>query len=133
MSIKASKTVITLTLIGAVSTWPVMADEIAQDASKNVEKSSHFCTYSKRTPIIPDGNIATKDELLNAKERISEYQDQMNDYRDCLYSAETALDSTVPNYEEQKVAIQKLSDESIEVEQKVADEFNQAIRIFKQR
>ncbi|MCH2190593.1 MAG: hypothetical protein MK188_06705 [Gammaproteobacteria bacterium] len=129
MSRKANKTVLSVALISAILTL----SSFAQQPAVNDEQGSKFCTYSKRMPIIPDGNIATKDELIDAKERIALYQDQLANYRECLYQVEKNLDTTADDYEERKVAIQKLSDESIEVEQKVADKFNQAIRIYKDR
>lgn len=129
MSRKANKTALSVALLGAILT----VTSPAQEEAVSDEQASKFCTYSKRMPIIPDGNIATKDELVDAKERIALYQDQLADYRECLYKAEASLDTEANDYEERKIAIQKLSDESIEVEQKVADKFNQAIRIYKER
>ena len=129
MSIKANKTALSVALLSAILTITSPAQEVAVSN----DQASKFCTYSKRMPIIPDGNIATKDELVDAKERIALYQDQLADYRECLYKAEKALDTEADDYEERKLAIQKLSDDSIEVEQKVADKFNQAIRIYKDR
>ena len=129
MSIKANKTALSVALLSAILT----VTSPAQEEAVSDDQASKFCTYSKRMPIIPDGNIATKDELVDAKERIALYQDQLADYRECLYKAEKALDTEADDYEERKLAIQKLSDESIKVEQKVADKFNQAIRIYKDR
>jgi len=129
MSIKANKTALSVALLSAILT----VTSPAQEEAVSDDQASKFCTYSKRMPIIPDGNIATKDELVDAKERIALYQDQLADYRECLYKAEKALDTEADDYEERKLAIQKLSDDSIEVEQKVADKFNQAIRIYKDR
>ena len=129
MSTRANKTALSIALISTTLT----VSALAQEEAVSDEQARKFCTYSKRMPIIPDGNIATKDELVDAKERIATYQDHLNEYRDCLYQAETALDTEADDYEERKSTIQKLNDESIEIEQKVADKFNQAIRIYKER
>ena len=95
--------------------------------------TSQDCTYTARMPIIPDGNVATEDELLAAKNRIKLYQDHLLNFRDCLLQQEIALDKNAPDYEEKRKAILAKSNESIEHEQKVADKFNKAINIYKNR
>ncbi len=103
---------------------------IAQDRLETDKKS---CSYNTTTPIIPDGNIATKDELISAQKRIKIYQDNLLDFRECLSEKEAALSTEAQDYETQKAALFARRDESIDLENKVAAEFNEAIRIYKER
>ena len=100
------------------------ADDHAGDAA---------CSYSNNLPIIPDGNIATKDELVAAKNRIGVFQVQLADFRDCIADKVEALDKDAEDYEETKKAFFARSDASVNLEEKVAAEFNTAIRIYKER
>ncbi len=91
------------------------------------------CTYNKTTPIIPDGNIASQDELISAQKRIKLYQESLLDFRECLLEAEKNLDANAENYQATKSALTARSDKSIDIEKGVAAEFNEAIRIYKER
>ncbi len=91
------------------------------------------CSYNATTPIIPDGNVASKDELVSAQARIKYYQDSLLDFRECLLSAERELDPESEGYEDAKKALVARSNESIDLETKVAEEFNKAVRAFKER
>lgn len=102
-----------------------------QEAQDEVTNAS--CSYNTTTPIIPDGNIATKDELIAAQKRIKVYQDSLLDFRECLTAQEATLSPEAEDYEAQKAALVVRSDESIDLENKVAAEFNDAIKIYKER
>lgn len=91
------------------------------------------CEYNKTTPIIPDGNIATKDELIAAQKRIKAYQEGLLDFRECLVDAEKTLDPEAEDFESVKAALVARSNESIDLEQSVANEFNNAIKIYNDR
>lgn len=107
---------------------------IAQNTQKaQDEVANASCSYNTTTPIIPDGNIATKDELIAAQKRIKVYQDSLLDFRECLTAQEATLSPEAEDYEAQKAALVVRSDESIDLENKVAAEFNDAIKIYKER
>ncbi len=91
------------------------------------------CMHTNRTPIIPDGNIASKDELVSAKARIKAYQDNLLDFRECLLTAEKALDAESAGYADAIKQLGIRSDASIDLETRVAEEFNEAIKIYKSR
>lgn len=91
------------------------------------------CVLPSSTPIIPDGNIASEDELFSAQKAVKAFQETLLDYRECLLKQEEALD---PENTEQATKIQQLrslSDNSIQLETRVANEFNIAVRAFKER
>ena len=85
-------------------------------------------------PIVEaDGNIATKDELVAAQTRVKAYQEELLDFRECLLEVENSLDVNMEGYEEQKASLAARANSSIDLENTVADEFNEAIRIYRSR
>ena len=117
---------ISLATGASLLTTTAIADETAANDGSN-------CRYNTTTPIIPDGNIATKDELVSAQKRVKYFQETLLDFRECLFEAEQALDVTAADYDVKKAALLARSDESIDLENKVASEFNEAIQIYKAR
>ena len=89
--------------------------------------------YEPAAPIIPDGNVASEDELVAAQKAIKIYQTSLIDYRTCLDEAGAGLDPE--NEDDQKVAADLSSryNASVAAETQVADEFNVAVRAFKAR
>lgn len=126
----ASKSITTLLGTACLA---LSASSMAQDASSSSESTDIVCSYNTTTPIVPDGNIATKDELISAQKRIKVYQDNLLDFRECLTLKEQALSPEAEDYEAKKAALLARSDESIDIENKVAAEFNEAIQIYKSR
>jgi len=104
-----------------------------QTESVDTTSPADSCSYNMTTPIIPDGNVASKDELVSAQNRIKYYQDSLLDFRECLIKVEKELDPDAEGYEEAKKALVARSNESIDLETKVAEEFNKAVRAFKER
>lgn len=84
-------------------------------------------------PIIPDGNVASEDELVSAQNGIKSYQEGLSAYRLCLADLETGLDPAAESTETLKTALKTLYDTSIDAETAVADKFNLSVRAFKER
>src|ERR1700739_926532 len=42
------------------------------------------CTYPRAPDAIPDGNTASKEEMIAAKNEVSRYNTEMNAYLDCI-------------------------------------------------
>lgn len=91
------------------------------------------CALPETTPIIPDGNIASEDELFSAQQSVKSFQETLLDYRECLAKKEAKLDPEAEESQARIAQLRKLSDESIDFEKTVAEEFNQAVRAFKER
>lgn len=85
------------------------------------------------SPLIPDGNVASKDELIAAKDSYEAFQSKIINYRECLTAQEAKIPTESDSAEEQKKAILALDDASIDSLKKVAEEFNLAVRAFKDR
>lgn len=69
------------------------------------------------------------EELKSAKEQIATFQGKMIDFRDCLSKADENPDITPGN----KEAIVNSYNYSVEMEERVANRFNEAVRGYKER
>lgn len=85
------------------------------------------------SPIIPDGNVASKDELVAAQGSFKAYESKIVDYRECLIAQEKTIPADSETLQAQKEAIIALDNVSIDNLNKVAEEFNVAVRAFKER
>ena len=82
-------------------------------------------------PIIPDGNVASKDELISAQGAYKEYEVTIDNYRGCLEEQEKAIAEDAEDAEAQRAALLALDGASVDALTKVAEEFNVAVRAFK--
>jgi len=94
------------------------------------------CNYPVAPGKFPDGNSATKDEMLAAKSQVVTYNKDMETYLSCLqgeFDAKTASDTT--STPEQKAAAQKMHEQkynaAVQELQGVADRFNEQLRAWK--
>lgn len=81
-------------------------------------------------PIVPDGNVASKDELLSAQSAYKAFESNFYDYRECLQAKEKALDPNAADLEAQKKALIDLDDVAFEELNRVAAEFNTAVKAY---
>lgn len=96
--------------------------------------AAHNCSQPT-PPAIPEGSTATMEEMVEAQERVKSYQDAMGGYRTCLErhmesvkAAMQAGDSSVsPDY----MGTNAEFNLSVSKEEKVAEDFNLAIRAYK--
>jgi hypothetical protein len=72
---------------------------------------------------------ATLDELKAAKAQVGEFQAKIEEFRSCLQKAEENPDNTVGNSQ----AIVNSYNYSVEMEERVANRFNEAVREYKER
>ena len=96
------------------------------------ENSSSACDMPA-SPIIPDGNVASEDELVAASSGIKAYQANLMNYRQCLDKKQEALDPEAETAVAETLAIKTTYDASVDAESTVAEEFNGAVRAFKER
>lgn len=85
------------------------------------------------SPIIPDGNVASKDELLSARESFKEFESHIYDYRDCLKLNETDIPAESETLEAQKKALMALDHSSVDYLKQTAEKLNLSVRAFNQR
>lgn len=84
-------------------------------------------------PIIPDGNVASEDELVAAQQAIKSYQGSLLEYRACLDGMQKALDPEAEDTPVKAAELTAMYDASIDSEEAIAEEFNVAVRAFKAR
>jgi len=84
-------------------------------------------------PIIPDGNVASQDELVAAQKAMKAYQATLIEHRECLAGMDAAVVPDSEEAEQQTASILAAYNASVDSEQAVAEQFNAAVRAFKAR
>ena len=85
------------------------------------------CVLPASPNAIPED--ASYDDLVAAKKAVAEFQAQIEVFRGCLSAAEENPDNTIGN----KAAIVSSYNYSVEMETRVAERFNAAVRDYKER
>jgi hypothetical protein len=82
-------------------------------------------------PAAPDAipEEAAYEDLVNAKKQIAEFQSNVEVYRACLQSAEEGDDLTAGN----KQALISSFNYTVDMEERIAERFNAAVRGYKER
>ena len=94
------------------------------------------CTYPRAPDAPPDGNTATKDQMIAAKHDFDRYNGEMNSYLDCLkleMDAAAPKDPKKPTADEKKQAailVQK-NNAAVDELQAVVGRFNEQLKIYK--
>ena len=98
------------------------------------------CTYPRAPGAIPDGNTATKEEMIAAKNDVSRYNNEMNAYLDCIkleIDAATPKDPSKLSKEEkekadeqQKILTQK-NNAAVDELQAIVGKFNDQLKAYK--
>ena len=100
------------------------------------------CTYPPSPEAPPDGNTASKDQMLAAKHDFDRYNGEMNSYLDCLkLEMQTAAPKDPKKLtaeekkkadEQQKILVQK-NNAAVDELQAVVGRFNEQLKIFKSK
>jgi hypothetical protein len=95
------------------------------------------CTYPRAPTKSPDGNTATRDEMLAAKKLVDDYNASMTKYLDCIkseYDAALAKGGAALTEDQKKqmamIYTQK-NDSAVDELSGIANTFNEQIRAFK--
>jgi len=103
----------------------------AQDDDADLEvvlpDDAQKCVLPASPDAIPED--ATYDQLKDAKAQVADFQAKMVAFRDCLSEADENEDNTPGN----KQAIVNSYNYSVEMEERVANRFNEAVREYKER
>lgn len=84
-------------------------------------------------PIVPDGNVASLDELVAAQKGLKAYQADLVEYRDCLEAQRVAEPGEEEAALQKNAALTAAYDASVDAESMAAEEFNAAVKVFKAR
>ncbi len=107
---------------------------VAQDAAEEdytvvLPDAAQACVLPAAPDSIPPE--ASYDELVAAKAQVAEFQAGVGVYRECMQAAETELgDALTPG---NKQALVQSYNYSVDMEERVAQRFNDAIRSYKER
>lgn len=116
-------------IVGVLATLP-MASAVAQeeDGSEVVlPLEAQNCVLPVAPSRIPDE--ATYDDLVKAKGNIAGFQEQLMTYRACLDDSADVAELTDGN----QAALTSAHNYSVEMEERVAEQFNVAVRDYKAR
>lgn len=105
-----------------------MAQEVAGDGSMVIlPVEAQECILPSAPPPIPEQ--AEKEDLLKAQKNVKSFQAGMQTYRDCVNQYLESPDVSEGNL----VAISNAHNYSVDMEERVAAMFNEAVRDYKAR
>lgn len=105
----------------------VQAQDDPADLEQVLPDDAQKCVLPASPNAIPEE--ATYDDLVVAKKQVADFQTEIMSFRDCLKAAEEDPDNTPGN----KAAIVSSFNYSVEMEERVAERFNEAVRGYKER
>jgi len=130
INVISKKTISALSI--AIATAGLSTASIAQDETVSATVNDAPCVQPAQ-PIIPDGNVASKEELVVASKAVKTLQSELEVYRNCLAGKSNAIVGEDDAATAQKQAIVDRYNESVDLEEKVAGDFNIAISAFKSK
>ena len=109
-----------------MASMTAMAQSEMEDGSKVVlPVEAQQCALPSAPPPIPEAAI--KEDLLKAQKNVKQFQADMEVYRTCINKDADSGELSTGN----QLAISNAHNYSVEMEQRVADMFNEAVRAFK--
>ena len=109
-----------------MASMAAMAQEVMEDGSRVVlPLEAQQCNLPSGPPPIAD--IPTKPELLQAQKNVKQFQGDMVVYRDCVNKDLNSGELSSGN----KQAISNAHNYSVDMEERVASMFNDAVRAYK--
>lgn len=98
------------------------------------------CTYPRAPGAIPDGNTASKEEMIAAKNDVNRYNTEMNGYLDCIKleinaatpkdPSKLSKDEKAKAEEQEKILTQK-NNAAVDELQAVVGRFNDQLKAYK--
>jgi hypothetical protein len=93
------------------------------------------CTYPTAPARIPDGATATLQEMVDAQKAVKQFDQQINEYTNCIKLEEAAQLKGDKLTDDQKKAIQAQqaakNNAAVDADQALADRLNEQIRVYK--
>lgn len=100
-------------------------------AFAGLQTAQAACTYPPDVAAMPDGNTATKEQMLEAGKAVKEYNAAVESYLACLDDEEKALGDTATD-EQKKVHTEK-HNAAVDALNAVAARYNEQVQIFKKQ
>ncbi len=114
-------------LISVLFTLSAVSTAVAQEDGSQVILPIEAQTCDLPSAPARMSDTPTYDELVAAKGRVTEFQEQLAVYRECLESSANPEELTEGN----QIALNQAHNYSVEMEERVAAEFNEAVRAYK--
>lgn len=114
-------------IAAAVFAHAAMAQDAADEYEVVLPDDAQKCVLPASPDAIPED--ATLDQLKAAKAEVGRFQEQVAVFRECLDAAQDNPSNTEGN----KQAIISSFNYSVDMEERVAQRFNEAIRAYKER
>jgi hypothetical protein len=111
--------------LGSVIVQDALAQEINDGSAVVLPIEAQQCKVPNAPPPIPE--VPVKDDLLKAQKGVKTFQADMIVYRECINKDAQSNELTDGN----KVAITNAHNYSIDMEERVAEMFNVAVRAYK--
>lgn len=117
------------TLSSAILFLALAGSAIAQQDGSQIilPVEAQTCDLPSAPPRIPDE--ASYDDLIEAKAEVTRFQGALAEYRECLESSGDPEALTEGN----RIALTQAHNYSVEMEERVAEQFNVAVRDYKAR
>lgn len=117
---------ITFTFLALMFMAPVWAQGVINDGSRVIlPLQTQLCDLPSAPPPIPETPVY--DDLIKAQKGVKAFQADMQVYRDCVN--EDAISAELSDGNRQAIA--NAHNYSVDMEERVADMFNQAVRAYK--
>jgi hypothetical protein len=114
--------------LALIVSMTALAQEVVDDGSMVILPiEAQECVLPSAPPPIPEQ--AEKADLLKAQKLVKQFQADMQLYRDCVNQYADSPDATMGN----KQAISNAHNYSVDMEERVAAMFNDAVRAYKAR
>ena len=112
--------------LALVVSMTALAQDVMDDGSMVILPiEAQECVLPSAPPPIPD--VPEKADLLKAQKLVKQFQVEMQSYRDCVNQYADGPDATLGN----KQAISNAHNYSVDMEERVAAMFNEAVRAYK--
>jgi hypothetical protein len=112
--------------LALVVSMAALAQDVMDDGSMVILPiQAQECALPSAPPPIPE--VPEKADLLKAQKLVKGFQTDMQSYRDCVNQYADSPDATLGN----KQAISNAHNYSVDMEERVAAMFNEAVRAYK--
>ena len=112
--------------LALVVSMTALAQDVVDDGSVVILPiEAQACTLPSAPPPIPE--VPEKADLLKAQKLVKQFQTGMQAYRDCVNQYADSPEATLGN----KQAISNAHNYSVDMEERVAAMFNEAVRAYK--
>ena len=91
------------------------------------------CNYPKKNFDIPSGTRTTEAEMVETMGKVKQFQADLSVYRTCLDDELAKVSPELETYQEIKIMNAQKYNASVEDEQKMAEEWGDAVRAFKSK